>query len=83
MTQKFSLVTDYTVATLSSVYVVVHHKLFLLLHKIFLVCRSLVATNDHLLKELEEAKRRHKLELQQSHSNYEQLRQTVNLIQET
>ena len=47
------------------------------------LCRSLVATNDHLLRELEEAKRRHKLELQQSHSNYEQLRQTVELIQET
>ena len=39
-----------------------------------------MATNDHLLRELEEAKRRHKLELQQSHSNYEQLRQTVELM---
>ncbi|XP_065915491.1 centrosomal protein of 72 kDa-like [Dysidea avara] len=45
--------------------------------------RSLVATNDHLLRELDETKRRHKLDIQQAHSNYEQLRQTVDLIQDT
>jgi len=50
---------------------------------LLLLCRSLVATNDHLLRELDETKRRHKLEIQQAHSNYEQLRQTVDLIQDT
>ena len=41
--------------------------------------RSLVATNDHLLQELEEAKQRHLLEISQMNTNYQQLRKTVQL----
>ena len=50
----------------------------LLLFFVF-TCRSLVATNDHLLQELEEAKQRHGLEIAQLNGNYQQLRKTVQL----
>ena len=43
--------------------------------------RSLVATNDHLLQELEETKQRHYQEVMQMNSNYEQLKKTVHLMQ--
>lgn len=41
--------------------------------------RSLVATNDHLLQELDEAKQRHGQEVSLMNANYEQLRKTVQL----
>ena len=43
------------------------------------MCRSLVATNDHLLQELEESKQRHGLEIAQLNSNYQQLRKTIQI----
>lgn len=42
-------------------------------------CRSLVATNDHLLQELEVAKQRHSQEVNQMNHNFEQLRKTMQL----
>lgn len=42
--------------------------------------RSLVATNDHLLQELEEAKLRHSQELMQMNLNYEHLKKTFSLM---
>ena len=45
--------------------------------------RSLVATNDHLLQELEETRQRHYQEIMQMNSNYEQLKKTVHLMQHT
>lgn len=38
-----------------------------------------MATNEHLLQELEEAKQRHSQEVLQMSNNYEQLRKTVQL----
>lgn len=43
--------------------------------------QSLVATNDHLLQELEESKRRHSQEIMQMNMNYEHLKKTFNLMQ--
>lgn len=48
-----------------------------------LPCSSLVATNDHLLRELEETKLRHEQEVMQMSLNYEHLRRTVDFIQST
>ena len=45
-----------------------------------LVFRSLVTTNDHLLKELEETKQRHMEEVKQLHWSYTQLRQTMDIL---
>ena len=42
---------------------------------------SLIATNDHLLQELEEAKRKHSQELMQMNLNYERLKKTVTIMQ--
>ena len=39
--------------------------------------RSLVQTNDHLLKELEETRHRHQHEVQQLNWSYEQLKKTI------
>ena len=39
--------------------------------------RSLVATNSHLLQELEESKQRHFEEITQMNLNYENLRNTI------
>ncbi|XP_071492870.1 uncharacterized protein [Diadema antillarum] len=41
--------------------------------------KSLVTTNDHLLKELEETKQRHLEEVKQLHWSYSQLKQTVDI----
>ena len=42
------------------------------------VCyRSLVTTNDHLLKELEDTRKRHKDQMQQMNWSYNQLRRTI------
>ena len=41
--------------------------------------RSLVNTNDHLLKDLEDTKRRHQNEVQQMNWSYEQLKRSMNL----
>lgn len=41
--------------------------------------RSLVATNSHLLQELEESKLRHSQELSQMNMNYNTLRKTIDL----
>ena len=41
--------------------------------------RSLVATNDHLLQELEETRIRHAQEMTQMNINYDHLRKTVQL----
>lgn len=43
--------------------------------------QSLVATNDHLLQELEESKRRHSREIMQMNLNYEHLKKTLNLVE--
>ena len=43
--------------------------------------RSLVATNDHLLQELEETKERHMQEIMQMNANYEHLRKTIQFMQ--
>lgn len=40
---------------------------------------ALVTTNDHLLKELEDTKRRHKQEIAQMNLNYQELRKTIEL----
>ena len=42
--------------------------------------RSLVATNDHLLKELDETRQRHQHEVHQLHWSYDQLKRTVDWI---
>ena len=44
-------------------------------------CRSLVATNDHLLQELEDTKEKHAQEMLQMNINYEHLRKTIDLMQ--
>nr|XP_022341017.1 centrosomal protein of 72 kDa-like [Crassostrea virginica] len=41
--------------------------------------KSLVNTNDHLLKDLEDTKRRHQNEVQQMNWSYEQLKRSMNL----
>nr|XP_054771034.1 centrosomal protein of 72 kDa-like [Lytechinus pictus] len=41
--------------------------------------KSLVTTNDHLLKELEETKQRHMEEVKQLHWSYNQLKQTMDI----
>lgn len=41
--------------------------------------KSLVNTNDHLLKDLEDGKRRHQNEIQQMNWSYEQLKKSMNL----
>lgn len=43
--------------------------------------QSLVATNDHLLQELEESKRRHSQEIMQMNLNYEHLKKVLNLVE--
>ena len=45
--------------------------------------RSLVATNSHLLQDLEESKLRHSQELSQMNMNYSTLRKTVDLYADT
>lgn len=42
--------------------------------------KSLVTTNDHLLKELEETKQRHMEEVKQLHWSYNQLKQTMDVL---
>lgn len=44
------------------------------------ISSSLVTTNDHLLKKLEEEKKRHKQEIAQMCINYEQLRKTIDFM---
>ncbi|XP_048762502.2 centrosomal protein of 72 kDa-like isoform X1 [Ostrea edulis] len=44
--------------------------------------KSLVNTNDHLLKDLEDTKRRHQNEVQQMNWSYEQLKKSMNLSRE-
>ncbi|XP_061197157.1 centrosomal protein of 72 kDa-like [Saccostrea echinata] len=44
--------------------------------------KSLVNTNDHLLKEMEDTKRRHHNEIQQMNWSYEQLKKSMNLSRE-
>ncbi|XP_061197164.1 centrosomal protein of 72 kDa-like [Saccostrea echinata] len=44
--------------------------------------KSLVNTNDHLLKEMEDTKRRHHNETQQMNWSYEQLKKSINLSRE-
>ncbi|XP_022335967.2 centrosomal protein of 72 kDa-like [Crassostrea virginica] len=41
--------------------------------------KSLVNSNDHLLKDLEDTKRRHQNEVQQMNWSYEQLKRSMNL----
>lgn len=43
--------------------------------------QSLVATNSHLLQELEESKQRYSQEVLQMKMNYEHLKKTVTLMQ--
>ena len=43
--------------------------------------QSLVATNDHLLQELEESKRRHSQEIMQMNLNYKHLKETFSLVE--
>ena len=43
-------------------------------------CRSLVATNDHLLRELEVAKLKHSQEIAQMHQNYQHLKKTLKFV---
>ena len=40
----------------------------------------MVATNDHLLRELEDTKEKHAQEIQQMNMNYEHLRKTIDLM---
>ena len=47
---------------------------------LFLSCRSLVATNDHLLQELEDTKERHAQEMLQMDINYDHLRKTIDFM---
>lgn len=42
--------------------------------------KSLVQTNDHLLKELEETRSRHQHEVRQLHWSYDQLKKTMNSL---
>jgi len=51
----------------------------LLLDKMFIFCsyRSLVQTNDHLLKELDETRQRHQHEVEQLNWSYNQLKKTL------
>jgi len=42
--------------------------------------RSLVATNDHLLRELEDTKERHAQEMLQMNVNYDHLRKTIDFM---
>ena len=45
--------------------------------------RSLVQTNDHLLKEMEEERRRHRHEVEQMHWSYDQLKKTMSYLPST
>ncbi|XP_006008534.1 centrosomal protein of 72 kDa [Latimeria chalumnae] len=42
--------------------------------------RTLVSTNEHLLQELEEARSRHKTEVEQLHWSYNQLKKTIEIV---
>ena len=44
---------------------------------VYCYLRSLVQTNDHLLRELNEARRRHDEETRQLHWNYDQLKRSM------
>lgn len=48
-----------------------------------LFCRTLVSTNERLLKELDEARSRHKTEVEQLHWNYDQLKKTTDAVPPT
>ncbi|XP_076470302.1 centrosomal protein of 72 kDa-like [Babylonia areolata] len=45
--------------------------------------KSLVQTNDHLLKEMEEERRRHRHEVEQMHWSYDQLKKTISYLPST
>ncbi|KAK7498086.1 hypothetical protein BaRGS_00010674 [Batillaria attramentaria] len=42
--------------------------------------KSLVQTNDHLMKEMEEERRRHRHEVEQMHWSYDQLKKTISYL---
>lgn len=46
-------------------------------------CRSLVQTNDHLLREMEEERRRHRHEVEQMRWSYDQLKKTMSYLPST
>ena len=45
--------------------------------------RSLVQTNDHLMKEIAEERRRHRHEVEQMHWSYDQLKKTISYLPST
>ena len=72
-TVVFVCVFERTTDLISYVLIFAHN-----IHSVLSLCdRSLVTTNDHLLKELEETKKRHKEQMQHMTNSYNQLRRHV------
>ena len=62
--------------TLQPCYWYIHTPSFL----IHVQSRSLVSTNDHLLRELDEVRQRHQHEVHQMHWSYDNLKKTIDWI---